>query len=85
MSAYPLLEYLSLRFFEIDALRRRPHLNTAIYIIAGPNMSSYLCSSTLASRADTLSIGLAGHRKLKNDLRRPSIEEIGSRATIFEL
>jgi len=28
---------------------------------------------------------LADHRKLKNDLRRPSIEEIGSRATIFEL
>lgn len=39
----------------------------------------------LASRADTLSIVLAGHRKLKNDLRRPSIEEIGSRATIFDL
>ena len=39
----------------------------------------------LASSADTLSIVLAGHRKLKNDLRRPSIEEIGSRATIFEL
>jgi hypothetical protein len=27
----------------------------------------------------------AGHPKLKNDLRRPSMEEIGSRATIFEL
>jgi type II secretory pathway predicted ATPase ExeA len=39
----------------------------------------------LASSADTLSIVLAGHGKLKNDLRRPSIEEIGSRATIFEL
>jgi type II secretory pathway predicted ATPase ExeA len=39
----------------------------------------------LASSADTLSIVLAGHRRLKNDLRRPSIEEIGSRATIFEL
>jgi type II secretory pathway predicted ATPase ExeA len=39
----------------------------------------------LASSADTLSIVLSGHRKLKNDLRRPSIEEIGSRATIFEL
>jgi len=38
----------------------------------------------LASSADTLSIVLAGHRK-KNDLRRPSIEEIGSRATIFDL
>ena len=33
----------------------------------------------------TLSVVLAGHPKLKNDLRRPSIEEIGSRATIFEL
>ena len=31
----------------------------------------------LASSADTLSIVLAGHRRLKNDLRRPSIEEIG--------
>ena len=39
----------------------------------------------LASSADTLSIVLAGHRRLKNDLRRPSIEEIGSRATIFDL
>jgi hypothetical protein len=33
----------------------------------------------------TLSVVPAGHPKLKNDLRRPSIEEIGSRATIFEL
>src|SRR5215469_13988017 len=32
-----------------------------------------------------LSVVLAGHPKLKNDLRRPSMEEIGSRATIFEL
>jgi hypothetical protein len=28
---------------------------------------------------------VAGHPKLKNDLRRSSMEEIGSRATIFEL
>jgi len=33
----------------------------------------------------TLSVVLAGHPKLKNDLRRPAMEEIGSRATIFEL
>ena len=33
----------------------------------------------------TISVVLAGHPKLKNDLRRPSMEEIGSRATIFEL
>ena len=33
----------------------------------------------------TLSVVLAGHPKLKNDLRRPSMEETGSRATIFEL
>jgi type II secretory pathway predicted ATPase ExeA len=32
-----------------------------------------------------LSVALAGHPKLKNDLRRSSMEEIGSRATIFEL
>jgi hypothetical protein len=32
-----------------------------------------------------LSVVLAGHPKLKNDLRRSSMEEIGSRASIFEL
>ncbi|HRH45810.1 MAG TPA: AAA family ATPase [Pyrinomonadaceae bacterium] len=32
-----------------------------------------------------LSIILAGHPKLKNDLRRPTMEEIGYRATIFAL
>ncbi|MGB7918382.1 MAG: hypothetical protein WCF79_24340, partial [Rhodomicrobium sp.] len=39
----------------------------------------------LASSGATLSIALAVHRKLKNDLRRHSIKEIGSCATIFEL
>lgn len=33
----------------------------------------------------TLSVVLAGHPKLKNDLRRPSMEEIGLRATVFEI
>ena len=28
---------------------------------------------------------LAGHPKLKNDLRRPTMEEIGYRATLFSL
>ncbi|MBW4505654.1 MAG: AAA family ATPase [Scytonematopsis contorta HA4267-MV1] len=32
-----------------------------------------------------LSLVLAGHPKLKNNLRRPTMEEIGSRATIFTL
>ena len=32
-----------------------------------------------------LSIVLAGHPKLKNDLRRSAMEEIGHRATIFNL
>ena len=32
-----------------------------------------------------LSIVLAAHPKLKNDLRRSSMEEIGRRATIFNL
>ena len=32
-----------------------------------------------------LSILLAGHPKLKNDLRRPTMEEIGYRTTIFSL
>lgn len=33
----------------------------------------------------TLSVVLAGHPKLKNDLCRPTMEEIGSRATVFTL
>jgi type II secretory pathway predicted ATPase ExeA len=33
----------------------------------------------------TLSVVLAGHPRLKNSLERPAMEEIGSRATIFEL
>lgn len=33
----------------------------------------------------TLSVVLAGHPKLKNDLRRASMEEIGARTTLFEL
>jgi len=32
-----------------------------------------------------LSVILAGHPKLKNDLRRPNLEEIGARASIFTL
>lgn len=32
-----------------------------------------------------LSVILSGHPKLKNDLRRPSMEEIGSRTSIFTL
>jgi type II secretory pathway predicted ATPase ExeA len=32
-----------------------------------------------------LSVVLAGHPKLKNDMRRPTMEEIGSRAAIFDL
>jgi type II secretory pathway predicted ATPase ExeA len=33
----------------------------------------------------TLSVVLAGHPKLKNDLLRAAMEEIGARATLFEL
>ena len=33
----------------------------------------------------TLSVVLAGHPKLKNDLRRSALEEIGSRPTVFDL
>ena len=37
------------------------------------------------SGGGTLSVVLAGHPKLKNDLSRPSMEEIGARATVFPL
>ncbi len=33
----------------------------------------------------TFSVVLVGHPKLKNDLRRPAMEEIGSRASVFVL
>lgn len=36
-------------------------------------------------RRGRLSIVLAGHPELRNDLRRPTLEEIGARATVFEL
>ena len=39
----------------------------------------------LVGSGGSLSIVLAGHPKLKNDLRRPSLEEIGGRATVFSL
>lgn len=32
-----------------------------------------------------LSVVLAGHPRLKNDLRRPTMEEIGNRATLFSM
>ena len=37
----------------------------------------------LADGGGTLSIVLVGHPKLRNDLRRPTMEEIGYRATVF--
>jgi type II secretory pathway predicted ATPase ExeA len=36
-------------------------------------------------QGDILAVVLAGHPKLKNDLRRPSMEEIGARATVLTL
>jgi type II secretory pathway predicted ATPase ExeA len=36
-------------------------------------------------RGVRLSVVLVGHPKLKNELRRPALEEIGARATVFEL
>jgi hypothetical protein len=37
----------------------------------------------VADGGGTLSIVLVGHPKLRNDLRRPTMEEIGYRATVF--
>ena len=39
----------------------------------------------VADGGGTLSIVLAGHPKLRNDLRRPTMEEIGSRSAVFAL
>ncbi len=37
------------------------------------------------NNGERLSVILAGHPKLKNDLKRPTLEEIGSRTQIFTL
>jgi type II secretory pathway predicted ATPase ExeA len=42
-------------------------------------------SEVIRDGGGILSMILAGHPKLKNDLRRPSMEEIGLRATFFDL
>jgi type II secretory pathway predicted ATPase ExeA len=44
-----------------------------------------LLIEAVRSGGDKLSVVLAGHPKLKNDLWRPTMEEIGARATIFDL
>jgi type II secretory pathway predicted ATPase ExeA len=36
-------------------------------------------------RGSRLTVVLADHPRLKNDLRRPAREEIGARTTVFEL
>lgn len=38
----------------------------------------------MAEGGGQLSIVLVGHPKLKNDLRRPKMEEVGDRTTVFE-
>ncbi len=38
----------------------------------------------VAEGGGQLSIVLVGHPKLKNDLRRPKMEEVGDRTTVFE-
>jgi type II secretory pathway predicted ATPase ExeA len=37
----------------------------------------------IRNQGDLLAVILAGHPKLKNDLRRPAMEEIGARATVL--
>jgi type II secretory pathway predicted ATPase ExeA len=37
----------------------------------------------IRNQGDLLAVVLAGHPKLKNDLRRPAMEEIGARATVL--
>ena len=62
--------------------RMKHAIRRAALLCIGPaTVRYYRC----AQRGDALSIALAVHRKLKKDLRRHSIKEIGSRATIFDL
>jgi hypothetical protein len=68
------------------AQRRRQSLGKTFSALKeGGSEIDHVVGRQRPSRTGLLSVVLAGHPKLKNDLRRSSMEEIGSRATIFEL
>ncbi|MCC0179713.1 hypothetical protein I4641_22470 [Waterburya agarophytonicola K14] len=48
-------------------------------------MPSLVLWVLVRSNGERLSVILAGHPKLKNDLRRPALEEIGGRTQAFSI
>jgi type II secretory pathway predicted ATPase ExeA len=77
------------QLYELVKKRKRP---VVLFVDEAHDLSTYTLTSlkrlielVRGGTGGRLAVVLAGHPKLKNDLRRPTMEEIGHRATIFSL
>jgi len=77
------------QLYELVKKRKRP---VVLFVDEAHDLSTYTLTSlkrlielVRGGTGGRLAVVLAGHPKLKNDLRRPTMEEIGHRAAIFSL
>jgi type II secretory pathway predicted ATPase ExeA len=78
------------QLYELVKKRKRP---VVLFVDEAHDLNIYTLTSLKrlielargGSGSGRLSVVLAGHPKLKNDLRRPTMEEIGHRASLFSL
>ncbi len=77
------------QLYELIKKRKRP---VVLFVDEAHDLSTYTLTSlkrlielARGGIGGRLAVVLAGHPKLKNDLCRPTMEEIGHRATIFSL
>jgi type II secretory pathway predicted ATPase ExeA len=76
------------RVVEVIRQRARP---AVLFVDDGHDIPSATLASlkrlieTVREEGEVLSVVLAGHPRLKNELRRPTLEEIGARTVIFTL
>jgi type II secretory pathway predicted ATPase ExeA len=74
---------------DLQELFRRGRKPVALFVDEAHDLHAKTLSGlkrlmeVVADGGGMLSIVLAGHPKLRNDLRRPTMEEIGYRATVF--
>jgi type II secretory pathway predicted ATPase ExeA len=77
-----------LRVVELIRQRARP---AVLFVDDGHDLPGTTLASlkrlieTVREEGEVLSVVLAGHPRLKNELRRPTLEEIGARTVIFIL
>jgi type II secretory pathway predicted ATPase ExeA len=77
-----------LRVVELIRQRARP---AVLFVDDGHDLPGTTLASlkrlieTVREEGEVLSVALAGHPRLKNELRRPTLEEIGARTVIFTL